>query len=161
MANWTYDPSQYEERNFETIPPGDYRLRITDVVEKNFKSGNAGYEFTLDVNGYNSKVWFYLVLDPSNPQQTNQRIGDFFDSFGITNHAMGSGRQWIGTVGAGRIKHEEYMGKTFAKVAYLISRKKQDKLPPWQGSTVQQGRPAMSSMGNIPSVSPDDLPFDM
>ena len=84
MAQWVYDPSQYEEKNFTIIPVGDYRARIADVVEKTFNSGNQGYEITLDINGHNSKVWMYLVLDASNPQQTNQRIGDFFNSFGIT-----------------------------------------------------------------------------
>ena len=33
MAQWTYDPSQYQEKNFELIPVGDYRARIADVVE--------------------------------------------------------------------------------------------------------------------------------
>ena len=100
MANWTFDPSQYQERNFNIIPVGDYRLRIADVTEKVFKSGNSGYEITMDVSGQNAKVWYYLVLDASNPAQTNQRIGEFFDSFGIQATAMGSGKQWVGAVGA-------------------------------------------------------------
>ena len=40
MANWTFDPSQYEERRFELIPVGDYRARVKDVTEKTFRSGN-------------------------------------------------------------------------------------------------------------------------
>ncbi len=159
MANWTYDPSQYQEKNFEIIPAGDYRARIADVAEKTFKSGNAGYEITLDINGYNSKIWFYIVLDPSNPQQTNQRIGDFFNSFGITNPAMGTGKQWIGNVGAVRIKHEDYNGNKTAKVAYVIARNRQDKLPAWQnaaGAATAPAAPADSSV-EIPS----DLPFEV
>lgn len=156
MANWTFDPSQYSERNFELIPVGDYRLRIAEVTEKTFKSGNSGYEITMDVSGHASKVWFYLVIDPSNPAQTNQRIGEFFDSFAINGVSMGSGKQWVGAVGAGRIKHDEYNGKTSAKVAYLIARNRQDKLPMWQnvGATVA---PAAQVQVEIP----DDLPFDM
>ena len=158
MANWTYDPSQYEEKNFEIIPVGDYRARINDVVEKTFSSGNAGYEITLDINGYSSKMWFYLVLDASNPAQTNQRIGDFFNSFGITSPAMGTGKQWIGSVGAVRVKHEMYQGENRAKVAYCINRNRQDKLPAWQNtaSSANQAAPA------APQVEiPSDLPFDM
>jgi hypothetical protein len=157
MTNWTFDPSQYQERNFELIPVGDYRLRIAEVTEKTFKSGNAGYEFTMDVSGHGSKVWYYLVLDSSNPAQTNQRIGEFFDSFGIKGTAMGSGKQWVGAVGAGRIKHDEYNGKTSAKVAYLIARNRQDKLPAWQNSGTPTGTPTPTSQVEIPS----DLPFDM
>lgn len=155
MAQWTYDPSQYEEKNFAIIPVGDYRARVADVVEKTFSSGNQGYEITLDINGHNSKVWFYLVLDASNPQQTNQRIGDFFNSFGITNPAMGTGKQWIGAVGAVRIKHDEYQGNTTAKVAYVIAKSRQDKLPAWQNLTATTATTVAQTV-NIP----ENLPFD-
>lgn len=155
MANWNFDPSQYSEKNFEIIPQGDYRARIADVVEKKFRSGNEGYEITLEINGYNSKMWFYLVLDPSNVAATNQRIGDFFNSFGITNTAMGTGKQWIGSVGAVRIKHEQYEGKNTAKVAYCINRARQDKLPAWKNpTTATQAAPA-----NTVEI-PDELPFE-
>ena len=154
MANWTFDPSQYSEKNFELIPVGDYRARIADVVEKTFRSGNQGYEITLEINGYNSKMWFYLVLDPSNVAQTNQRIGDFFNSFGITNPAMGTGKQWVGCVGAVRIKHEPYNGQNTAKVAYCIARSRQDKLPAWQN-----GGTAAPAVAEETIEIPDDLPF--
>lgn len=154
--NWNYDPSQYEEKNFEIIPVGDYRARISDVVVKKFNSGNDGYEITLDINGYNSKMWMILVLDPSNVAQTNQRIGDFFNSFGITNHAMGTGKQWIGAVGAVRVKHEVYEGVNRAKVAYCIARNRQEKLAPWQntGATTAQAAPVAKE----PEM-PSELPF--
>ncbi len=158
MANWTYDPSQYEEKNFEIIPVGDYRARINDVVEKTFSSGNPGYEITLDINGYNSKMWFYLVLDSSNPAQTNQRIGDFFNSFGITNPAMGTGKQWVGAVGAVRVKHEMYQGENKAKVAYCISRNRQEKLPAWK-NTAGTAAPSAQSAQEI--EIPGDLPFEV
>jgi hypothetical protein len=153
--SWNFDPSQYQEKNFDIIPVGDYRARIADVVAKTFNSGNPGYEITLDINGHNSKLWMILVLDKSNVAQTNQRIGDFFNSFGITNTAMGTGKQWIGAVGAVRVKHEAYNGENRAKVAYCINRARQDKLPAWQGSTATaNAAPAMQ-----PVVAPDDLPF--
>ena len=157
MANWNFDPSQYKEYDFQTIPAGDHRVRITDVVEKHFKSGNEGYEMTLEVSGYNSKLWYYLVLDRSNPTQTNQRIGDFFNSFGITSPAMGSGKQWVGAAGAVRVKHEDYNGQTSAKVAFCIARKNQDKLPPWKGGNAT----AAPAPTPAPAFNPDDLPFDM
>ena len=153
--NWNFDPSQYEEKSFDIIPAGDYRARIADVVVKTFSTGNSGYEITLDINGYNSKMWMILVLDPSNVAQTNQRIGDFFNSFGITNHAMGSGKQWIGAVGAVRVKHELYEGQNRAKVAYCIARNRQDKLPQWVGGTAPTAAPAPAAAQDIP----EDLPF--
>ena len=122
MANWTFDPSQYEEKSFELIPAGDYRARIEDVQEKTFRSGNEGYEITLAINGYAAKMWYYLVLDQSNAARTNQSLGDFFNSFGITQYNLGTGKQWIGKVGAVRVKHELYNGnKLTAKRRAQIS----------------------------------------
>lgn len=155
--SWNYDPSQYEEKNFEIIPVGDYRARISDVVVKKFSSGNDGYEITLDINGYNSKMWFYLVLDASNVSQTNQRIGDFFNSFGITNPAMGTGKQWIGAVGAVRVKHELYNGENRAKVAYCIARNRQEKLAPWKNPINSAPTTAAPTMETV--ELPSDLPF--
>ena len=152
MATWTFDPTSYQETDFTIIPAGDHRVRIADVAEKNFNSGNEGYEITLAVNGYNSKLWFYLVLDRNDPKKTNQRIGDFFNSFGITDHNLGTGKQWIGKVGAVKVKHEEYNGNMTAKVAYVINRKKQDALEPWKNIE--------SALGPVgASVSASELPF--
>lgn len=156
MANWVYDPTQYQEKNFQIIPVGDYRARISDVVEKKFSSGNDGYEITLEVNGYNSKLWFYLVLDASDPAKTNQRIGDFFNSFGITSPAMGTGKQWIGAVGAIRVKHEEYNGNLSAKVAYCINRNRQDKLEAWKNI----GAAPVAQTPDMNVEIPSELPFD-
>lgn len=151
MAQWTFDPSQYKEHDFQMIPVGDHRARIVDVVERTFSSGNEGYEITLEISGYSSKLWYRLVLDKNNPERTNQRIGDFFDSFGITNYAMGSGKQWIGAVGAVRVKHGEYNGNARAEVAYCIGRNRQENLPAWKGTP-----------GTAPSTVeiPSELPFE-
>ena len=157
MPVWNYDPSQYKESNFSLIPVGDYRVRIADVVEKKFASGNEGYEFTLDVNGYAAKMWNYLVLDASDPARTNQRIGEFFDCFGITSPAMGNGKQWVGLVGAARIKHEDYKGEKRAKIAYWIARSRQEKLDAWKNVTGSAPVAAPVSQVEIPA----ELPFDM
>ena len=153
MANWNFDPSMYQERHFEIIPAGDYRARIEDVVEKTFNSGNEGYEITMAINGYSSRMWYYLVLDKNNPARTNQSIGDFFNSFGITSPAMGTGKQWIGSVGAVRVKHEQYKGESKAKVAYCIGRDRQEKLAPWKNA----GTATHTAQVEIP----DSLPFDL
>ncbi len=152
MANWNYNPNHYEERDFSIIPEGNYRVRISDVSEKIFRSGNEGYEIVLDVAGHNSKLWYYLVLNRQNEKQTNQNLGAFFNSFGIANTQLGNGRQWIGKVGGVRVKHEPYNGGMSAKVQYLIRRSKQDDLPPWQ----DKGTPAPQSI----VINDEDLPFN-
>ena len=153
MATWNFDPAAYVEADFTIIPVGDHRVRIADVEEKVSKSGNDMYEITLEVSGYNSRLWYYLVLDRNDPKKTNQKIGEFFNGFGIVDHSMGSGKQWIGKVGAVRVKHEEYNGTMGTKVAYVINRKKQDKLEPWKNLGTVATAPV------APAVDLLDLPF--
>lgn len=148
--NWVFDSNDYEEKDFSVIPEGDHRVRIADVVEKTFKSGNSGFEVTFDVSNYRSKLWHYIVLDPSDKQKTNQRIGGFIDSFGITDYDLSHYRSWVGKVGAVKVKHEEYNGNTSAKVAFCLSKKNQEKLPPAKFADVT----------TLPPVIEDsDLPF--
>ena len=153
MAQWNFDPSMYEERDFEMIPAGDHRVRIADVVEKTFKSGNEGYEITFDVSGHSGKLWFYLVLNAADQKKTNQALGTFFECFGITQYTMGNGKQWIGKVGGCRVKHEEYNGNTSAKVQYLLNRKKQEQLPPWKGNATAAPAAGFTQVE-------DELPFE-
>ena len=165
--NWTYDATQYEAKEFSIIPTGDHRVRINEVVEKTFNSGNSGFEITLDVSGHGGKLWFYLVLDANDVKKTNQRIGDFFESFGITDPALAHYRAWIGKVGGVRVKHEEYNGNQSAKVAFCLNKRNQEKLPAAQFSApayVPSGyaNPQFSSVGapNFEEVkTDDDLPF--
>lgn len=157
MASWTFDASSYEEQSFQIIPVGDHRARIADVEEKVSKSGNEMYEITLEVSGHSSRLWYYLVLDRNDPKKTNQRIGEFFNGFGIADHSMGSGKQWIGKAGAVRVKHEEYNGSQQAKVAYILNRKNQDKLPPAKFAV--NAAPAATPAPVLPPINQEDLPF--
>lgn len=154
---WNFDPNQYEEKaGFSIIPVGDHRVRIEDVIFKKSNAGNDMFEITLAVSGHSSKLWYYLVLDSSDPKKTNQRIGTFFDSFGITDFNMANYSRWKGKVGAVRVVHEEYNGDQQAKVRFCLSRKNQDKLPPAKFSTE-----AVASSNFAPVVNEDDaLPFN-
>ena len=128
MANWTYNANDYTARNFELIPEGNHRVRIKNVIEKVFSTGNEGFEITLDVPGYNSKLWYYLILDPTEPAKTNQRLGMFFDSFNICDFDLSHHENWIGKDGAVRVKHNIYNGKKTANVLFCLSRSQQDKI---------------------------------
>jgi hypothetical protein len=154
---WIFNPNEYEAKEFTIIPAGDHRVRISDVVGKTFKSGNNGFEITLEVSGHGGSLWFYLVLDPTDTKKTNQRIGTFFESFGITDYDLSHYRNWIGKVGGVRVKHEEYNGSQSAKVAFCLSRKNQDKLPAAKFSTTDTTAPT----NNTPfvEVGEEDLPF--
>ncbi len=153
---WIFNPNDYEEKDYSPVPAGDHRVRINDVVAKRFNSGNEGFEITLDVSGYNSKLWYYLVLDPNDTKKTNQRIGSFFDSFGITDYDMSHFMGWKGKVGAVKVKHEKYNDQDQAKVAFCLSRKNQDKLPPANFSGTA---PAENTTFGGMEINDDELPF--
>ena len=157
---WNFDPNQYEEKEgFSIIPVGDHRVRIEDVISKQSKSGRDMFEITLAVSGHSSRLWYYLVLDPADPKKTNQRIGSFFDSFGITDYNMANYSRWKGKVGAVRVVHEEYNGEQQAKVRFCLNRKNQDKLPPAKFNTEAT---ATTTANNFATVVDDDdaLPFN-
>ena len=155
---WNFDPNQYEEKEgFSIIPVGDHRVRIEDVISKQSKSGRDMFEITLAVSNHSSRLWYYLVLDPADPKKTNQRIGDFFNSFGITDYNMANYHRWKGKVGGVRVKHEQYNGEDQAKVAFCLSRKNQDKLPPAKFSAPENAAPA-SNFAVIDDT--EELPFN-
>lgn len=133
MANWNYNPNEYTARNFEIIPEGDHRVRISNVQEKVFSTGNEGFEITLDVPGHAGKLWYYLTLDPRDPLKTNQRIGMFFDSFAIHDFDLNHYADWIGYDGAVRVKHKLYNGNISASVIFCLSRSQQKKFPNFCG----------------------------
>ena len=155
---WIFNPNEYEAKEFSIIPAGDHRVRISEVEGKTFKSGNNGFEITLEVSGHGGSLWFYLVLDPTDTKKTNQRIGTFFESFGITDPDLSHYRNWIGKVGGVRVKHEEYNGSQSAKVAFCLNRKNQDKLPAANFNTTVAAAPSSANMEPI-NLGDDDLPF--
>jgi hypothetical protein len=146
---WNFDPNQYEASEFSIIPQGDHRVRIEDVEFKKSKSGNDMFEITLSVSGHGGNLWYYLVLDPNDPKKTNQKIGTFFESFGITNYDLNCYEDWVGKDGAVRVKHDSYNGSMSAKVLFCITRAYQTKLPAWREpvystSTYQKSTPSPS-----------------
>lgn len=146
MAAWTYNSNDYSARNFAPIPEGDYRVMITDVTEELFSSGNEGFKITLDVPNHKSKLWYYLVLDPSDSKKTNQRIGMFFDSFAIQDEDLSHYENWLGKDGAVRVRHSQYNGEIKAGVAFCLSRSQQKKFLGFNsGHTNQQDRTTQHS----------------
>ena len=129
--NWTFDAADFEEQSFKPIPAGDFRVRIASAEEQTSKSGNQMIKLVLDVSGYNSTIWHWIVFMPDNAKLTNQKLGELWNSFGI-NQGDFNLANWKGKVGAAKVKHEDYEGNPTAKIAYFISKDRQEKLPPWK-----------------------------
>ena len=155
--NWNFNANEYEETSFKPIPAGDHRMRVASAEEQTSQSGNQMIKLVLEVSGYNSTIWHWLVFMPDNQKLTNQKLGEFWNSFGIPqgNFNLSS---WIGKVGAGKVRHEDYNGSTNAKVSYFLGKDRQDKLAPWK----EPGKSGAASEGFVEMADLDslDLPFN-
>lgn len=148
---WNY---QRIENTYDEIPVGKHRVRIAGAEKAISKSGNDMLVLTLDVSGYNSRLWHYVVFMPDRPEITNRKLTEIFDSFGIADGDFNLAN-WKGKVGACVTKQDEYG----TKVNYFINRKKQGELPPWkEPSESTSGRAAASTMTPV-EADDDELPF--
>ena len=149
MINWVYNPEDYGK--IKPITPGDYRVRIEKAEETLSKAGNDMIKITLKVSGCNQKVFYYIVFMPENPEMTNRKLGQVFDSFAITPGDYNL-QSWIGRVGAAEIINKENSnGDMQSEVKKFIARKNQDSLPAWQENPVKQ------ASVNSEMVNPDDI----
>jgi hypothetical protein len=155
--DWIFNATDYEEQSFKPIPVGDHRVRISSAEEQTSEKGKQMIKLVLDVSGYTSTIWHYIVFLPDNQKLTNQKLGELWNSFGIPqgNFNLSS---WVGKVGAAKVKHEDYKGEPSAKIAYFISKDRQDKLPAWQEPNNAGSSVGAASTDFSPSV--DDLPFN-
>ena len=158
--NWNYESDDYKENTFKVLPEGDYRVRIEDVEEQTFKSGNEGLKITMSVSGSNTTLWHYIVFMTHNKEFTNQKIGELLDSFAIDKSDFGNLQVWRGKVGAAKIVHEEYNGYTNPKIKYLIKRKDQDNLPAWVEPNKFAEKKEDSNITEFVDFNSDDLPFN-
>ncbi len=151
MINWQFNTEDYEEQSFRPIPVGDHRVRIASAEEQTSSKGKQMIKLVLDVSGYNSTIWHYIVFMPENQKLTNQKLGELWNSFGIPqgNFDLNS---WRGKVGAARVKHEIYEGNPNPKISYFISKDRQDKLPAWQepANAAATGQAVVVDDNNVP-----------
>lgn len=152
-----WDFKREESNNFNTnIPEGKHRVRIKSAEKAVSKTGKDMLTLQLEVSGYNSILYHYIVFLTDRPEITNRNLTQFFDSFKDIPEGEFDTSKWIGKVGACTVKHEEYNGNINAKVGYFIKADKQGDLPAWQ-------EPSNSGGTSIPtdtfvSVADVDMP---
>lgn len=143
---WNY---KREENIFDEIPVGEHRVRIAEAEKAISKNGNDMLVLTLDVSGYKSRLWHYVVFMADHPEITNRNLTAIFDSFGIEDGDFNL-KNWLGKVGACVTKQDDFG----TKVRYFLSKKKQEKLPPWQEPDSAPKKPQLQAFDD-----PDDCPF--
>lgn len=146
---WNY---QRVENEFTKIPEGDHRIRINEVSKEKSKTGRDMLKFQFDVNGYNSKLFHYIVFLPDRPEITNRNLTQFFDSFADIPDGNFNFMEWVGKVGAAEVEHDgEYV-----RIKRFIPKRKQASLPPWRES----GNGSVSSgPSGFTEVDDDNMPF--
>ena len=150
--NWNYNPEDYTPNTSGILAEGDYRVCISSAMPTTAKTGTHGLEITLDVNGHSNNLKHYIWFNPNDVQRTNQKLGQFFNSFDIGPNDQNSCAPWIDKMGAVHVVHSEYKGRTIAKVAYCIERDKQDKLPAWEeDEPVEETKPPVTSRRSLDS----------
>ena len=154
--SWDFNADDYKKNDFAPIPVGDHRVRIEKVEEKQSSNNNSMLVLTLEVSGHSGRIWENLVFLPNNPQMTNRKLGQIFDSFGITPGNMNFS-SWVGKTGGARVKHVAYNGEQTAKINSFLSRSKVDNLPAW---TDAPGKASVTGGGSgMVDITGDDLPF--
>lgn len=143
MGNW--DSYQREER--PRLTPGDYRVEIVSVEEKESKKGNPMLVIGVRPNGSDIIIYHYIVKN----EYFNRNMTDFFDSFNIDDGDF-TFPTWIGAVGAARLKEDD---NGYLKVQYLINEDRAEKLPPWEGEM-----PERQELTTLEPLEDDgDIPF--
>lgn len=147
-----------EPQGFETkIPEGEHRVRIKSAEKAISKSGRDMLVLQFEVSGYDAIIYHYIVFLDDKPEMTNRMLTQFFDSFKDIAEGDFNMANWIGKVGAAKIKHEEYNGNINPKIHYFINAGKQAELPPWQDGPSAQAQ--KDGFVPIPDALEEDLPF--
>jgi hypothetical protein len=116
-------------------------------------------KLTLDVSGYNSRIWHNVMFFADKQELTNQKLGELFNSFGIQPGNFNIAT-WIGKVGAAKVKHETYNGEVSPRVNYFIGKDRQDKLPAWvEPSNKAELTGQTTASAPTPVPTPSDLPW--
>lgn len=151
---------QREETHFEPLPEGKYRIRIKDADKAISKNGNDMLVLQFEVSGSQKILYHYIVFMVDKPDITNRMLTQFFDSFKDIPEGDFNMANWIGKVGACRIKHDEYQGNLKERISYFIAADKQDDLPPWKNPDGKTP-PVTDENGffEVPEGSGEDLPF--
>jgi hypothetical protein len=124
MGNW--DSYQREER--PRLTPGDYRVEIVSVEEKESKKGNPMLVIGVRPNGSDIIIYHYIVKN----EYFNRNMTDFFDSFNIDNGDFALPTQFACTVILGFASAALYHWRaSFSPLVLLSSERSSSTVTPY------------------------------
>lgn len=136
MMNWNYNAADYKPNEIGLLRMGNHNVRIITAKQIFAKNGTEGLEISLEVYGYSNKLRHYIWFNYDYPGYTNMKLGEFFDSFGISENERNSFECWVGKVGVVNVAHHEYKGRMIAKVDFCIRKEFQKNVPEWPNATL-------------------------
>lgn len=158
--SWNYSRTE-SDRKFEPLPEGNYRIRVRSADKATSKAGRDMLALQFDVSGSNAVLYHYIVFLDDKPEITNRMLTQFFDAFPQIPEGDFNMSNWIGKVGACKVKHEEYNGDMTAKIHYFIAANRQKDLPPWKEPSNSAKNKPTPATGDEFMELPDniDIPF--
>lgn len=134
MSDFSWDskvPAVVEENEFPVPPIGEYNFMVVDIEKTYAKSsGNPMIKVRLDLQGAEGSVFDNLVIS----ERAMFKLVSFFESVGVkekgkelTMSIGDAADKSLNKEGRCKIKHEDYNGKTQAKVdKYIVLTEKFD-----------------------------------
>lgn len=104
--SWLDKPNTYKKYGFIEIPEGNHRVQICKASVKKYKYDKRCYELALKISGHHTKLWYHLWYNPLEPDRTNRRFYDFFNSFEIDDFELANYKSWVGKQGAIKVIHD-------------------------------------------------------
>ena len=120
--------------NYELPAPGEVRVRIVDAEQKKSQSGNEMIELKMSVTGGTGNecpLYDYIVDNSEKPEQASSKTGSILRSCGKepTKDFALEPELFVGLDGVVMVGHEEYNGKTKAKVKWWVTPMSEDSIP--------------------------------
>ena len=116
--------AEISTEEFAILPVGEYEFEVADLEKTYSKAGNKMAKITMDIHyqGHKYKVFDNIVL----MSNMKWKIAQFFECLGLkkkgTELKSMPWNQVVEKHGRVKIKHEEYNGKTNAKVdSYIVT----------------------------------------
>lgn len=135
-----------EEKQFEELAEGRYRVMIVSAEMAVSSKGNDMLVLKMLVSGKNTYLWNYITFLDDRPEITNRMLTQFFDSFGISDGDFNLAG-YVGKIGACQVKHDD---EGRAKIQYFLTPSQAKALPPFDGKLPEMPKEAPAE---------EDLPF--
>ena len=137
MGNYTYTRDEEALKRKPAAKPGNYRICIVDVQDKQSKSGNDMIVVSYRLSGTETTVNDYFVKG----EYFNSKMTKFFAAFPSIKEGSFVFPEWFGAMSGAHFVVDEVSG--YLRFKYFLAPDEIMRLPEWEGprpvqQTIQQ-----------------------